>query len=107
MEVLSTSFEAHPPVVVRHLFEMDRSACGDNLVKSGLSIRQLALGSDLNRTAVVLPGHAAIIKWSRLVDFGSPPPSAYNLCHEPQECGVVRIGRHDSADRCSGVGLHP
>jgi hypothetical protein len=53
---------------------MDGSACGDNLVKSGLFIRQLALGSDLNRTAVFLPGHAAIIKWSRLVGLDGSPP---------------------------------
>jgi hypothetical protein len=32
---------------------------------------------------------------------------AYNLYHDPQECGVVRLGRHDTADRGSGVGLHP
>ena len=32
---------------------------------------------------------------------------AYNLYHEAQECGVVRPGRHDTADRGSGVGLHP
>ena len=32
---------------------------------------------------------------------------AYNLYHDPQECGVVRPGRHDTADRGSGVGLHP
>ena len=32
---------------------------------------------------------------------------AYNLYHEPQDCGVLRIDRHDSANRSAGVGLHP
>src|SRR5450432_4804703 len=56
-------------MIVRHLFKMDGSACGYNLVKSGLSIRQLALGSELNRTTVFLPGHAAIIERSRLLVY--------------------------------------
>jgi hypothetical protein len=48
MEMFSTGCYTHPPMIVRHLFEMNGKACGDNLVKSGPSVRQLALGSDLN-----------------------------------------------------------
>jgi hypothetical protein len=43
MEVHSTSFQTHPPMIVSHLLQVNGSATGHNLVKCGLSIRQLAL----------------------------------------------------------------
>jgi hypothetical protein len=48
MEVLSTSFQAHPPMIVRHLLKMNDSARSNNFVKCGLSIRQLALRPNLH-----------------------------------------------------------
>jgi hypothetical protein len=35
-EIFPTGFEAKPPVIVRHLFEVDASASGNNLVSAGL-----------------------------------------------------------------------
>jgi hypothetical protein len=43
VKVLSTSFQPHPPMIVSHLLQVNGSATGHNLVKCGLSIRQLAL----------------------------------------------------------------
>jgi hypothetical protein len=40
-----------------HLFEMYVSSGGDNLVKSGSSVGQLALSSYLDRTMIVIPNH--------------------------------------------------
>src|ERR1017187_4311201 len=61
MEILSASFQARPPMIVGHLLQMDGSATGHNFVKCGLSIRQLTLGSNFQRTAVLLPNHVATI----------------------------------------------
>jgi len=47
MKVLSTSFQTHPPVIVRHLFQMCDSASRNNFVKGGPSIGQLALRPNL------------------------------------------------------------
>jgi hypothetical protein len=47
MKVLSTGSQTHPPVIVRHLFQMYDSASRDNFVKGGPSIRQLALRPNL------------------------------------------------------------
>jgi hypothetical protein len=43
MEVLPTSFQPHPPVIVRHLLQVKGCATGDNFVKRRSSIWQLAL----------------------------------------------------------------
>src|ERR1039457_1749514 len=37
MEIFSTSFQAHPPMIVRHLLQMNVSATSHNFVKCGLS----------------------------------------------------------------------
>ena len=47
MEVLASGFDAHPPVIMRHLLQVDRSTLGDDLIERWPSIRQQALGSDL------------------------------------------------------------
>jgi hypothetical protein len=53
MEVLSTSLQTHPPMIVSHLLQMNDSATGNNFVKGALSIRQLALRPNFQRTAVL------------------------------------------------------
>ena len=71
MEVLSTSFQTHPPVIVRHLLQVNESATGNNFVKGGPSIRQLALCPNLQRTTVLFPnhltGHTCIIACRKLL----------------------------------------
>lgn len=47
MEIFSAGFNAHKPLVVRHLLQMDRSAMGDDFAGSGPAVCQLALSSDL------------------------------------------------------------
>ena len=47
MEIFSTGFQTHPPMIVRHLLQMNDSASRNNFVKCGLSIRQLALRPNL------------------------------------------------------------
>jgi hypothetical protein len=47
MEVLATGFDAHPPVVMRHMLQVDGSPLGDEFIERRSSIRQQALGSDL------------------------------------------------------------
>ena len=47
MEIPAARLNSHPPLVIVHLFEMHRSTTGDNFIKGGPSIRQLALSSDL------------------------------------------------------------
>jgi hypothetical protein len=47
MEVLSTGFQPHPPMIVRHLFQMNDGASRNNFVKGGPSIRQSALRPNL------------------------------------------------------------
>ncbi len=49
MEIFSAGFNAHKPLVVRHLLQIDRSAIGDNFVESGPTVCQLAYAG------VVLP----------------------------------------------------
>jgi hypothetical protein len=49
-------------MIVRHLLQMNDSARGNNFVKGGPSIRQLALRPNLQRTAVLLPNHVAYHK---------------------------------------------
>src|ERR1019366_3918973 len=61
MKILPASFQPHPPVIVRHLLKMNDSARGNNFVKCGPSIRQLALRPNFQRTAVLLPNHVVII----------------------------------------------
>jgi hypothetical protein len=60
MEVLSTSLQAHPPMIVSHLLQMNESAMGHNFVKGGPSIFKPPLEPYFNRTGVVLPNHVAI-----------------------------------------------
>jgi hypothetical protein len=55
MEILSARLNPHKPVVMRHLFQVDRSVVGDDFIESGPSVRQLALGSNLKRTAIFIP----------------------------------------------------
>src|ERR1035438_871438 len=47
VKALPTGFETHPPMIVRHLLQMNGSASRNNLVKRWPSIRQLALRSNL------------------------------------------------------------
>ena len=62
VEIFPASFQPHPPMIVSHLLQMNESATGQDFVKCGPSIRQLALRPNLQRTAVLLPDHVAIIK---------------------------------------------
>src|ERR1017187_3829827 len=64
MEVLSTGFNAHPPLVVVHLFQMHGSASGDNLIKCRSPILQPPLESDLDGTAVVLPNQVVLFRFT-------------------------------------------
>jgi hypothetical protein len=62
MEILSTGFQPHPPMIVSHLLQMNESASRNNFVKGRPSIRQLALRPNFQRTAVLFPNHLAIIE---------------------------------------------
>jgi hypothetical protein len=60
MEMLSARFQAHPPMIVRHLLQMNGSASRNNFVKGASSIRQLTLRANFQRSAVLFPNHVAI-----------------------------------------------
>src|SRR6266446_9323716 len=64
MEVFAARFQAHPPMIVRHLFEMNRSSRRHNLIEGRSSIGQFTLGSDFDGTAVLFPFHTVILKWN-------------------------------------------
>jgi hypothetical protein len=61
VEVFSARFQAHPPVVVRHLLQTNGRPLRHNLVESGSAIGQFTLRSDLNRASVLLPNHEVMI----------------------------------------------
>ena len=67
MEVFPTGLDSHPPVVVRHLLKVNEGTLGNDFIKRRSSVWQLALGPDLERRAVLLPGHAAnlIMEYAR------------------------------------------
>ena len=82
MKVLSSRPNAHPPVVVIHLFQMDGCARGDNLIESGPTVLQRALSSDFESALVLLPGEVLLfhIAHAWIIALGSPMPSARVKC---------------------------
>src|SRR5436853_7653250 len=63
-EVLATGFDVHPPVVMRHLLQVDGSTFGDDRIEHRSSIMEQAVRSGLERSAAVLPNHVAhLSRW--------------------------------------------
>jgi hypothetical protein len=62
MEVLATRFDAHPPVIMGHLLQVNERSLGDDFIQRRSSIWQLTLRPDLERVAVLFPRHAANLK---------------------------------------------
>ena len=60
MEVLPASFQTQPPMIVRHLLQVNESATGHNFVEGVPSIRQFALRPNLQGTAVLFPNHITL-----------------------------------------------
>ena len=60
MEVSPTSLQPQPPMIVRHLLQVNESATGHNFVEGVPSIRQFALRPNLQRTAVAFPNHITL-----------------------------------------------
>jgi hypothetical protein len=75
MEIFPSSFQTQPPMIVRHLLQVNESATGNNFVKCWPSIRQFALCPNLQDTAVLFPnqitlfdiGHASILALPQLL----------------------------------------
>src|ERR1051326_1725835 len=55
VEIFPGCSNAHPPVVMVHLLQVDGSARGNYLIKSTPTILHRALGSDLELAAVLFP----------------------------------------------------
>lgn len=74
MEVLS-GFQTHPPMIVRHLLQVNKSATSHNFVEGWLSIWQFAPRPNLQGTAALFPnyftlfdiGHTWILAVRRLL----------------------------------------
>src|ERR1017187_3474301 len=66
VKMTPTSFNSHPPLVMTHLLQVDRSAGGDNLIKCRSPILQPPLKSDLDGTAVGLPDQVVLFRFAHL-----------------------------------------
>src|ERR1019366_2841235 len=66
METFPTSFNSHPPPVMIHLLQVDRSARGDNLIKCRSPILEPPLKPDLDGTAVGLPDQVVLFRFAHL-----------------------------------------
>ena len=61
VEVFPSRTDAHPPLVVVHLFQVNGSARGNNLIKSRPTIPQYALGADLESAVIPFPDEIVML----------------------------------------------
>src|ERR1035441_6844088 len=66
VKMTPTSFNSHPPLVMAHLLQVDRSARGDNLIKCRSPIFQSPRKSNFDRTAVALPKEVPVFRFAHL-----------------------------------------